>query len=165
MGARLGLGIGLGLGLSSVCASLEPTESPSQPSLATKHPVGLLSKDRKAKMDGESLDDLSPRIPSTSSPVRKLTLHTNHSLPLPHPALRHSDSWRQAFYVHHPDAQDEEEQHEVSELMVFAATFVLLHIAMCLVACGYWCLQMYRDFELRQNSQDSRLSDKRSKVS
>ena len=155
MGALLGLGIGLSLGLG-FCAG--QTESPTQASVATNHPVGLSRNPTNA---GQNLE---PRMSSTSSPVGKLTLHTNHSLP--HPYLRHTDSWRQAFYVHHPDAQDEEEeQHEVSELMVFAATFVLLHIAMCFVACGYWCLQMYRDFEMRQNSQDGKLSDKRSKVS
>ncbi|CAK9072483.1 Uncharacterized protein SCF082_LOCUS35638 [Durusdinium trenchii] len=151
MGARctrLGL---LGYGLGSLGAE---TESPSQPSIASKYTVS-----------GHWLDaeEQSPRTSSTSSPLRKLTLHRNQSLP--HPALRHSDSWRQAFYVHHPDAQDDDaEEHEVSELMVFAATFVLLHIAMCFVACGYWCLQMYRDFELR-NSQEGKFSEKRSKVS
>mmetsp|Transcript_58154 Transcript_58154/g.108877 ORF Transcript_58154/g.108877 Transcript_58154/m.108877 type:complete len:144 (+) Transcript_58154:92-523(+) len=143
MGARLGLGVGVGLGLGAfgACRELSETPYPDPPPIKSVSSTSF------------------PLIPSG-----KLTLHTNHSLA--HPALRHTDSWRQAFYVHHPDAQDDEETHEVSELMVFAATFALLHIAMCCVACGYWCLQMYRDANARQTVPgDGKWTDKRSKVS
>ena len=52
------------------------------------------------------------------------------------------NKWTCSKSLHHCAAasllQDEEEQHEVSELMVFAATFVLLHIAK--LGCTRKCL-------------------------
>ncbi|CAJ1369292.1 unnamed protein product [Effrenium voratum] len=150
MGARLGVGVGLGLGLGSLAACLEVFES-ADPSQVTQSslPSRVQVSGRMASLSkdpGPGANDYAePRTPSTSNPVSrmgKLTLHTNHSLP--HPALRHTDSWRRAFYVHHPDqVETEDDAHEVSELMVFAAMFALLHIAMLACKPSNYCTEPF----------------------
>ncbi|CAE8668697.1 unnamed protein product, partial [Polarella glacialis] len=64
-------------------------------------------------------------------------------------ALRHSSNDTLAANPTAPVV--EESGDEISkELLVLGITLALLHIAMCIMACGYWCLHVSRDMGRRQ---------------
>eukprot|EP00931_Biecheleriopsis_adriatica_P093721 TRINITY_DN67454_c0_g1_i1.p1 TRINITY_DN67454_c0_g1~~TRINITY_DN67454_c0_g1_i1.p1 ORF type:complete len:162 (+),score=31.11 TRINITY_DN67454_c0_g1_i1:74-559(+) len=145
LGARLGLG--LGLGALGVCLELDasdgsaPSHSRSRPSVQRKGAstsLPLTSSRTAVLSAGKAVVPPARQVPTSDQG---------------HPALRHNGAWREAFYVHHPDAQDEDEPPEVSQILVLAAMLALLHVAMCFIASGYWCLNVWRDFGKRQQQE------------